>query len=191
MIECSLCLTWVHLKCAKISGKRIPDIWYCSPCRQTAGSVNGRPSKGGRSVKMKRHVSSRVKKSFAKAGPVLPKSPNPVLWCWMQDITFICCSQRDVARCHLQTNHSLLSHLTCKVWKAATRLSHFGIAISTNKRTDPAHLWTFPTGFRLWSDEGHFRAVPYLLKEKAFEIFRAKDYIYCTYTCTWVIDLRS
>ena len=34
MIECSSCLTWVHLTCAKVKRSAIPDTWFCSLCKQ-------------------------------------------------------------------------------------------------------------------------------------------------------------
>jgi len=35
MIECSECLTWIHLSCAKIRRTHIPDEFICEHCRQT------------------------------------------------------------------------------------------------------------------------------------------------------------
>lgn len=32
MIECSRCLTWLHLSCAKIKRRKIPDIFICVKC---------------------------------------------------------------------------------------------------------------------------------------------------------------
>lgn len=32
MIECSRCLTWLHLSCAKIKRKKIPEIFICVKC---------------------------------------------------------------------------------------------------------------------------------------------------------------
>lgn len=32
MIECSQCLTWLHLSCAKVKRKHIPDIFICIKC---------------------------------------------------------------------------------------------------------------------------------------------------------------
>lgn len=32
MIECSQCLTWLHLSCAKIKRRHIPDIFICVKC---------------------------------------------------------------------------------------------------------------------------------------------------------------
>jgi len=34
MIECTGCLVWVHLKCAKLNRRKIPDEWFCANCRQ-------------------------------------------------------------------------------------------------------------------------------------------------------------
>ncbi|GLV43153.1 hypothetical protein CBL_14168 [Carabus blaptoides fortunei] len=33
MIECSRCLTWVHLSCARIRRTHIPDVFYCALCK--------------------------------------------------------------------------------------------------------------------------------------------------------------
>lgn len=32
MIECSSCLTWLHLRCVKIKKTEIPDIFICPSC---------------------------------------------------------------------------------------------------------------------------------------------------------------
>lgn len=40
MIECSQCLTWLHLSCAKIKRKHIPDIFICVKCTKTGGDTN-------------------------------------------------------------------------------------------------------------------------------------------------------
>lgn len=32
MIECSQCLTWLHLSCAKVKRRHIPDIFICVKC---------------------------------------------------------------------------------------------------------------------------------------------------------------
>lgn len=37
MIECSQCLTWLHLSCAKVKRKNIPDIFICVKCAKTSG----------------------------------------------------------------------------------------------------------------------------------------------------------
>lgn len=33
MIECSECLTWIHLSCAKIRKSNVPDVFICQKCR--------------------------------------------------------------------------------------------------------------------------------------------------------------
>ena len=38
MIECSRCLTWVHLKCAKLTRQRIPETWFCQKCKSLKGN---------------------------------------------------------------------------------------------------------------------------------------------------------
>lgn len=40
MIECSQCLTWLHLTCAKIKRKHIPDIFICVKCTKLGGGHN-------------------------------------------------------------------------------------------------------------------------------------------------------
>lgn len=37
MIECSNCLTWIHLSCAKIRKKYIPEVFYCIKCTNKFG----------------------------------------------------------------------------------------------------------------------------------------------------------
>lgn len=37
MIECSCCLTWLHLSCAKIKRKNIPEIFICVKCAKSSG----------------------------------------------------------------------------------------------------------------------------------------------------------
>lgn len=44
MIECSRCLTWVHLSCARIRRTHIPDVFYCAVCKSEKHS-KGRGSK--------------------------------------------------------------------------------------------------------------------------------------------------
>lgn len=34
MIECSSCLTWIHIKCADVNKNKIPDTWYCRKCER-------------------------------------------------------------------------------------------------------------------------------------------------------------
>jgi hypothetical protein len=38
MIECSRCLTWLHLKCAKLTRQRIPETWFCQRCKTLKGN---------------------------------------------------------------------------------------------------------------------------------------------------------
>lgn len=33
MIECSGCLTWLHMSCAKVKRKNIPEFYYCERCK--------------------------------------------------------------------------------------------------------------------------------------------------------------
>lgn len=33
MIECSGCLTWLHMSCAKVKRKNIPEFYYCDLCK--------------------------------------------------------------------------------------------------------------------------------------------------------------
>jgi hypothetical protein len=33
MIECSGCLTWLHMSCAKVKRKNIPEFYYCDTCK--------------------------------------------------------------------------------------------------------------------------------------------------------------
>lgn len=33
MIECSGCLTWLHMSCAKVKRKNIPEFYYCEGCK--------------------------------------------------------------------------------------------------------------------------------------------------------------
>lgn len=70
MIECSECLTWVHLKCAKLSRKKIPDKWFCQGCRSSAPSPSSsslaasKAAKGG--GKAAAAASNKAKSSPAK-----------------------------------------------------------------------------------------------------------------------------
>lgn len=44
MIECSRCLTWLHLSCAKIKRKKIPDIFICVKCAKGDQQHSKQPS---------------------------------------------------------------------------------------------------------------------------------------------------
>lgn len=39
MIECSGCLTWLHMSCAKVKRKNIPEFYYCDNCKSSGGIV--------------------------------------------------------------------------------------------------------------------------------------------------------
>lgn len=43
MIECSICLTWIHLSCARIKKTNIPDVFHCTLCK--SGGSSGRRSR--------------------------------------------------------------------------------------------------------------------------------------------------
>ncbi|XP_018325524.1 PHD finger protein 23A [Agrilus planipennis] len=55
MIECSLCLTWIHLSCARIKKNNIPDVFHCAICKankkQRAVSPSNPPDKSKRHKK--------------------------------------------------------------------------------------------------------------------------------------------
>lgn len=36
MIECSRCLTWLHLTCVKVKKNNIPEVFYCLTCRTSS-----------------------------------------------------------------------------------------------------------------------------------------------------------
>ncbi|XP_046405297.1 PHD finger protein 13-like isoform X1 [Ischnura elegans] len=61
MIECSKCLTWIHLSCAKIKKTNIPEVFICNKCKRQNHTVR-RPSLRSISgssppVRMKKKVS--------------------------------------------------------------------------------------------------------------------------------------
>ncbi|XP_071447661.1 PHD finger protein 13-like isoform X2 [Hetaerina americana] len=61
MIECSKCLTWIHLSCAKIKKTNIPKVFICNKCKCQNHPV-GRPSlqsisDSSSTVRMKKRVS--------------------------------------------------------------------------------------------------------------------------------------
>ena len=64
MIECSKCLTWVHLKCAGLRKTNIPDTWHCTKCKPKiqANAV-------GKSEDQKQVSGSRKRKSTKQIGP--------------------------------------------------------------------------------------------------------------------------
>lgn len=40
MIECSICLTWLHLSCAKVKRNNIPDIFSCQKCKSKQSGIS-------------------------------------------------------------------------------------------------------------------------------------------------------
>lgn len=77
MIECSKCLTWVHLKCAGLRRTNIPDTWHCTKCKPKPTSLNKsdqdqnqheKPVSGSRKRKSTKQVhSTSVAVAVAKA----------------------------------------------------------------------------------------------------------------------------
>ncbi|XP_022901288.1 PHD finger protein 23A-like [Onthophagus taurus] len=44
MIECSNCLTWIHLTCAKIKKSNIPDVFHCARCKPNKKQRSASPT---------------------------------------------------------------------------------------------------------------------------------------------------
>jgi len=65
MIECSKCLTWVHLKCAGLRKTNIPDTWHCTKCKPKI-QANASTAK---SEDQKQVSGSRKRKSTKQIGP--------------------------------------------------------------------------------------------------------------------------
>lgn len=40
MIECSSCLTWLHMSCAKVKRKNIPEFYYCDGCKSNGSMLS-------------------------------------------------------------------------------------------------------------------------------------------------------
>lgn len=40
MIECSGCLLWLHMSCAKVKRKNIPEFYYCEGCKGSGGLLS-------------------------------------------------------------------------------------------------------------------------------------------------------
>jgi hypothetical protein len=98
MIECSACLTWLHLKCAGLRRTNIPDTWHCSKCKQdvnksetavakttTTTTPTTTTTKVSGSRKRKASTKQKVvinKTKFAAADQLVPVNPgnpgNPV-----------------------------------------------------------------------------------------------------------------
>lgn len=58
MVECSKCLTWIHLKCAGLRRTNIPDTWHCAKCKkhksEASAVVSG--SRKRKSTKQVQHL---------------------------------------------------------------------------------------------------------------------------------------
>lgn len=39
MIECTECQTWIHMSCANVRRKNIPEVFICQMCREASGST--------------------------------------------------------------------------------------------------------------------------------------------------------
>lgn len=63
MIECSGCYTWIHIKCARLKRTHIPEIWYCSKCREDNPSLA-------------LSTSTKMKKMKSKSTSVLPSATS-------------------------------------------------------------------------------------------------------------------
>jgi len=61
MIECSSCLTWVHLSCAKVKRTAIPDTWFCSMCKTK--STKSRRSSQAKSRRRKMNAAALAAES--------------------------------------------------------------------------------------------------------------------------------
>merc|ERR1711981_1394266 len=55
MVECSKCLTWVHLKCAGLRRTHIPDTWHCSKCKTLHKSEKVSGSRKRKSTKIQQN----------------------------------------------------------------------------------------------------------------------------------------
>ncbi|KAG5673555.1 hypothetical protein PVAND_003594 [Polypedilum vanderplanki] len=40
MIECSSCLTWLHMSCVKVKRKNIPEFYYCDSCKNNGALLS-------------------------------------------------------------------------------------------------------------------------------------------------------
>lgn len=80
MIECSQCLTWLHLSCAKIKRKNIPDIFICVKCAKATGATGPQSAETTLSPSIQNHPkdhqssepkeNNRSKKSTANASQI-------------------------------------------------------------------------------------------------------------------------
>ena len=70
MIECTRCLTWVHLKCAKLTRQRIPETWFCQKCKSLKGNDEIAERKNG----VKKSTTLKGKKTVVAMGDAARKS---------------------------------------------------------------------------------------------------------------------
>ncbi|XP_047102313.1 PHD finger protein 23A-like isoform X1 [Schistocerca piceifrons] len=50
MIECSKCLTWMHLSCVKIKKSNIPEEFFCTKCKKNKKNKNSGDSEQSRTT---------------------------------------------------------------------------------------------------------------------------------------------
>ncbi|XP_065198536.1 PHD finger protein 23B-like [Sycon ciliatum] len=50
MIECSSCLIWLHMSCAKVRPSNVPDVWTCQTCKEINPRKRARLSRGSDSL---------------------------------------------------------------------------------------------------------------------------------------------
>jgi len=67
MIECSSCLTWVHISCAKVKRTAIPDTWHCAMCKTK--STKSRRNSQAKSRRRKLPPSSQAKMDRKSSSP--------------------------------------------------------------------------------------------------------------------------
>ena len=77
MVECSKCLTWLHLKCAGLRRNNIPDTWYCSKCKiqKKSDNINSKLS-GSRKRKSTKIQQKSKKKSSDVESTAASSSPS-------------------------------------------------------------------------------------------------------------------
>lgn len=72
MVECSDCLTWMHIKCVGLRKNAIPKDWYCAPCKAKRAArgltaTNGRGGAVGMSAAKKRRLARKNQRLAAQA----------------------------------------------------------------------------------------------------------------------------
>ena len=71
MVECSDCLTWMHIKCVGLRKNAIPKDWYCAPCKGKRAArgittATGRGvAAGGMSAAKKRRLARKNRRMAA------------------------------------------------------------------------------------------------------------------------------